>query len=160
MISFDIRLSLIYFTYCDNSPGTSMLLQVALLLLFSHSVVSDSLPPHGLKSTKLLCPWDFPGESTGASCHFLLQGIFTTQGLNPCLLLGRMILYHCTTWDKVALCHSFFLLSNTLLCVCKTQFFFFSTSFWCKTMWIYYKYAYISSFLSLPSTHSSAIPPL
>ena len=31
-------------------------------------------------------PWDFPGKNTGVSCHFLLQGIFLTQGLNPCLL--------------------------------------------------------------------------
>ena len=30
-----------------------------------------------------LCPWDFPGNSTGVDCHFLLQGIFLTQGLNP-----------------------------------------------------------------------------
>ena len=26
---------------------------------------------------------DFPGKNTGVSCHFLLQGIFPTQGLNP-----------------------------------------------------------------------------
>ena len=31
-------------------------------------------------------PWDFPGKSTGVGCHFLLQGIFLTQGLNPDLL--------------------------------------------------------------------------
>ena len=30
----------------------------------------------------LLCPWDFPGKSTGVGCHFLLQGIFPTQGSN------------------------------------------------------------------------------
>ena len=29
------------------------------------SVVSDSQRPHGLQPTKLLCPWDFPGKSTG-----------------------------------------------------------------------------------------------
>ena len=34
----------------------------------------------------LLCPWDFPGKDTGMSCHALLQGIFSTQGSNPCLL--------------------------------------------------------------------------
>ena len=28
-------------------------------------------------------PWDFPGNSTGVDCHFLLQWIFPTQGLNP-----------------------------------------------------------------------------
>ena len=34
----------------------------------------------------LFCPWDFPGKITGVSCHFLLQGMFLTQGWNPCLL--------------------------------------------------------------------------
>ena len=32
------------------------------------------------------CPWNFPGKSTGMGCHFLLQGIFLTQGSNPCFL--------------------------------------------------------------------------
>ena len=31
----------------------------------------------------LLCPWVFPGKNTGVGCHFLLQEIFPTQGLNP-----------------------------------------------------------------------------
>ena len=29
---------------------------------------------------------DSPGKSTGVGCHFLLQGIFLTQGSNLCLL--------------------------------------------------------------------------
>ena len=33
----------------------------------------------------LLCPWDSPGKNTGVGCHFLLQGIFPAQELNPCL---------------------------------------------------------------------------
>ena len=33
-----------------------------------------------------MCPWDSPGENTGGDCHFLLQGIFPTQGLNLHLL--------------------------------------------------------------------------
>ena len=37
------------------------------------SVVSDSLRPHGLYPTRLLCPWDFPGNRTGVDCHFLLH---------------------------------------------------------------------------------------
>ncbi|CAN0187594.1 unnamed protein product, partial [Rangifer tarandus platyrhynchus] len=36
--------------------------------------------------SRLLCPWDSPGKNTGGSCHSLLQGIFTTQGSNTCLL--------------------------------------------------------------------------
>ena len=40
---------------------------------WSRSVVSDSLWPHGLQPTRLLCPWDFPGKSTGVGCHCLLK---------------------------------------------------------------------------------------
>ena len=28
---------------------------------------------------------DFPGKNTGVGCHFLLQGVFPTQGSNPSL---------------------------------------------------------------------------
>ena len=35
---------------------------------------------------RLLCAWDFSDENDGVSCHFLLQGIFLTQGSNPSLL--------------------------------------------------------------------------
>ena len=52
-------------------------------LVWECSVVSDSLWPHELPPARLLCPWDFPGENTGMDCHFLLQRIFPTQGLNP-----------------------------------------------------------------------------
>ena len=49
-------------------------------------VVSDSLWPHGLGPTRLLCPWNFPGKNTGVGYLFLLQGSFPTQGSNSCLL--------------------------------------------------------------------------
>ena len=54
----------------------------------SHSVVSDSLRPHGLYS-----PWNSPGQNTGVGSHSLLQGIFSTQGLNWGVLHCRQILY-------------------------------------------------------------------
>jgi len=60
---------------------------------WSRSVVSDSLRPRGLSPKRLLCPWDFPGKSTGVGCHFLLQEIFLTQGLNPALPHCRQTLY-------------------------------------------------------------------
>ena len=40
---------------------------------WSHSVVSNPQRPHGLQPTMLLCPWDFPGKSTGVGCHCLLR---------------------------------------------------------------------------------------
>ena len=46
------------------------------------SVLSDSLQPPGLSSTRLLCPQNFPGKNTGVGCHFLLQRIFPIQGSN------------------------------------------------------------------------------
>ena len=58
--------------------------------VFSHSVMSSCLPPHG---GRLLRPWDSPCENTAVGCHFLLQGIFLTQGSNPHLLHCREILY-------------------------------------------------------------------
>ena len=53
-----------------------------------------TLRPHGLWPTRLLYPWDSPGKNTGVRCHFLLQGIFLTQGSNPGLLHCRQIIYH------------------------------------------------------------------
>ena len=58
----------------------------------------NEIPPHTgqdclvtkwyltLLPSRLLCPWDFSGKTTGVGCHFFLQGIFPIQGLNPCLL--------------------------------------------------------------------------
>ena len=36
--------------------------------------------------TRLLCPWNSPDKNTRVGFHFLLQGIFPTQGSNPHLL--------------------------------------------------------------------------
>ena len=54
--------------------------------VLSYEAVSNLLRPHGLQPTRLLCPWDFPSKNTGVGCHFLLQGIFLSQGSNPRLL--------------------------------------------------------------------------
>ena len=56
-----------------------------LIIMLSRSVASDYLQPHGLQFIKLFCPWNSPSQNTGVDCHFLLQGIFPTQGSNPCL---------------------------------------------------------------------------
>ena len=38
-------------------------------------------------------PWDFPDQNTAAGCHFLLRGIFPTEGSNPDLPRCRQTLY-------------------------------------------------------------------
>ena len=54
-------------------------------------VQSWLLWPHRLEPARLLCPWDSPGKKTQVGCHFLLRGIFPTQGSNPGLLHCRHI---------------------------------------------------------------------
>ena len=63
---------------------------VRLVVLLSCLTLCD---PPGLQPTRLLCPWDSPGQNTRVGCHFLLQGIFQTQGSNPDLLHCRQIVY-------------------------------------------------------------------
>ena len=53
-----------------------------------HSVVFDSLQPHGLYSS-----WNSLGQNTEVGSLSLIQGIFPTQGSNPGLLHCRWILY-------------------------------------------------------------------
>ena len=60
----------------------------------SHSVVSDCLQVCGLQPTRLLHPWNSPGKTTGVGGHFLLQGMFPTQGLNLGLCMAVKILYY------------------------------------------------------------------
>ena len=84
------------------------ILWYALLLLVSRPGVSDSFWPHVAHQAPL--SMDFPGKNTGMGCHFLLQGIFPTQGLNTCLPLGRWILYHWTTWEAWFMLHEFYLI--------------------------------------------------
>ena len=46
---------------------------------------------YGLEPIRLLGARDSPSKNTGVGCHFLLQGIFQTQGLN----LQLLRLLHC-----------------------------------------------------------------
>ena len=58
------------------------------MLLFSCSVVSDSLQPHG--PARFLCPWNSPGKNTG---HFLLQGSSRPRDRTCVSCIGRWVLY-------------------------------------------------------------------
>ena len=48
---------------------------------------------YGLYPARFLSSWDFPGKNTGMDCHFLLQGIFPTQGSNLGLPHCKQTLY-------------------------------------------------------------------
>ena len=55
----------------------------AMLSHFSHSPL---LGTPWTVAARVLCPWDSPGKNTGVGSHAFLQGIFPTQGSNPCIL--------------------------------------------------------------------------
>ena len=56
---------------------------------------------HELYLCRLLS-MEFSSQEYWIGCHFLHQGIFLTQGLNPCLLLWRLILNQWVTWGAPA----------------------------------------------------------
>ena len=86
------------FCFIDLCLHSSAITTPTLLpCMLHHSVMFNSLQPHGLKPARLHCPWNFPGKNTGMGCHFLLQGIFLTQRSNPCLLDWQV--------DSLSLCH-------------------------------------------------------
>ena len=57
-------------------------------------VVSNSLQRHRtLCNPRLLCLGDSPDKNPGVGCHSFLEGIFSTQRLNPSLSHCRQMLY-------------------------------------------------------------------
>ena len=80
------------FWFVDKNIRTRSLQETNSVFLIGTMVCAKSLQlcptlrPHGLKSTRLLCPWDYPGKNTTVGGRFLPQGIFQTQGSNRCLL--------------------------------------------------------------------------
>ena len=91
-----LLLTLNSFRGCWKSAATNDLILVEVngkhpgmcvcVCVLSQSVMSNSLWPPKTVVARLLCPWGYPSKNTGVGCHFLLQGIFPTQELNPHLL--------------------------------------------------------------------------
>ena len=72
-------------------------LRLRMRVCYITSVVSDSLWPHGLYPTRLLCPWDSPGKNTGVGHHALLQGIFQPRDwtqVSYVFCISRWVLCH------------------------------------------------------------------
>ena len=88
--------------YCEIRSKEGLLPASLNPLLFIHVFIHScpTLWPCGLSPARLLLPWHSPGKNTGVGWHFLLQGIFLTQGSNPSLL-------HLLQWQvgSLPLCH-------------------------------------------------------
>ena len=98
--------------------------------------MSDSVRPHGLQPTRLLCPWDSPGKNTGVGCHFLLQcmkvesesevtqSCLTLSDPMDCSLPGSSIhgIFQATVleWGATAFSHNLIYVGIILFC-CSVQ---------------------------------------
>ena len=63
--------------------------------------MSDSLWPHGLWPTRLLCPWDSPGKNPGVGRHVL--GDFPNSGISWIFYIScisRWVLYYLNLWTS------------------------------------------------------------
>ena len=56
--------------------------------------MSDSVQPQRQQPTRLPCPWDSPGKSTGVGCHCLLPGTMDWFQIGKGVCQG-CILSHC-----------------------------------------------------------------
>ena len=56
--------------------------EIQILVIKTSCEVTRLCPTLCDPMDRFLCPRDFPGKNTGVGCHFLLQGIFMTQGSN------------------------------------------------------------------------------
>ena len=65
---------------CFYSSKSSLCMRVC-------SIMSNSLQPHELQPTRLLCPWDFPGKNTGVGCKSSLQRSININIINSLLPL-------------------------------------------------------------------------
>ena len=72
--------------HLSSGDKTSILMHNVVCVYWVTSVMSNSLQPHGERSLVGYSPWDFLSKNTGVGSHFLLQGIFPTQGSNLGLL--------------------------------------------------------------------------
>ena len=82
---YSVCLSLLYKDDQSKDPAfKELLVQRACMLSCFRCVQLFATP--WIAACRLLCLWDSPGKNIGVGCHFLLQGIFMTQGLNRGLL--------------------------------------------------------------------------
>ena len=90
---FLIRLPFANTCFCLGLLISAVLCLVAKLYLTLCDPMDYSLPGSSIHGI-------FPGKNTGEGCHFLLQGIFLTQGSNLGILHCRQILYCLSHWGS------------------------------------------------------------
>ena len=89
---------------CKCTPTSSFFNPLSCLSFFLHVKVLVTqlyltLQLRRLQPTWLLSPWMSPDKNTGLGSHFLFQGIFPTQGLNPHLLIRQADFFYRLTYQ-------------------------------------------------------------
>ena len=87
---------LLFFGVCSRKQFFGLLL-LCVLVTLSCLTLQDPMDCSSPGSSVLR---DSPGKNTVVGCHFLLQEIFPTQGLNPGLPYCRQLLYHLSQQGK------------------------------------------------------------
>ena len=64
--------------------------------------------PMDCSPVRLLCPWNFSGKNTRVDCHFLLQGIFPTQGSKLPLFVSPALAFSAFSSHANILCFVIF----------------------------------------------------
>ena len=96
------------YAHCTSLNCTQEIHRVYCLQLYcvlGHSVVSDSLQPHGLLPTKLLCPWSFQArilEWVAISYSSRSSPPRDWTCISCVFCVGRKILYSWATWEACA----------------------------------------------------------
>ena len=74
---------ILYHLIHQGRPAVNILVYNFALCVYVLSLVQLFVTPWTIAC---LCPWNFLGKKIGVGCHFLLQWVFLTQGLNLHLL--------------------------------------------------------------------------
>ena len=76
------------FFWLSQLPGSALLTSPRWTHSAQDAPMTESYLVHSVHSVEVKKPRDFPGKNTGLGCHFLLQGVFLTEELNPSLCLA------------------------------------------------------------------------
>ena len=83
---------ILYTHFFKNSEALSLVSKGACVL--SRSSVSDSVRPHGLQPTRLLCPWGSSRQEYWSGLPCPPPADLPDPGIEPVSCIGRRVLYH------------------------------------------------------------------
>ena len=112
----------------NTGVGCHFLLHASLLLLLSGSVVSDSLPPHGLQHARLPCPSLSPGVphykilkincAQSSSFNFFIYAFNSVVCFQLLSSKSKIFIRHCAIRPIAVLFNKIFCVDKNVLYLC------------------------------------------